>query len=230
MDKTTLPKHVGIIMDGNRRWAKQQGLSFSKGYEAGFQALRGLLKHIKRLELEYLSVYAFSTENWQREKTQVDWLMNFISRSLKKEINEINDNDIRLRFIGSRENINPGLIKQLQDAERLTEKNRSGTLAVCFNYGGQQEIVDALKSIMASGVAMEKINTELVEQNLYSSDIPPLDLIIRTSGEHRISNFMLWRAAYSELYFIDKHWPDFTADDLDGALDEYARRQRRMGT
>jgi len=227
------PQHVGIIMDGNRRWARQRGLSYAEGYKAGYRALKQLLDHVQKLGLKYLSIYAFSTENWQRPAKQVDWLMKFISQSLDKEIEEINQRGLKLAFLGNWQHLSEKLRHQLKEAEELTQNNRAGTLAVCFNYSGQQEIVDATRQIMDifdnEVLTPKAIDETSFADYLYHPEIPPVDLIIRTSGEYRLSNFMLWRAAYSELFFTEKHWPDFTAQDLDQALQEYARRQRRMG-
>jgi len=223
------PNHVGFIMDGNRRWAEQRGLSYAEGYEAGYRALKRLLDHVQKLGLKYLSVYAFSTENWGREHKQVDWLLSFISKALAQEIEEIHRRGLKLLFVGNKQQLSAKLRQQLVEAETLTTNNDVGTLAVCFNYGGQQEIVDTIKAMMADGSARGDITLEALQNHLYTPELPSLDLIIRTSGEHRLSNFMLWRAAYSELYFLDKNWPDFTADDRDQALKDYAQRQRRMG-
>ncbi len=223
------PKHVGIIMDGNRRWAAEHGVSTIDGHRAGYQALKALLPAVKRSKVEYLTVFAFSTENWSRSASEVSGLMGLLKWVMKNELHTFMEEDIRIRVIGSKQNLPAGVQELLDNAEQKTAKNKSGTLGVCFNYGGRQEITDAVRKIIQEGVAADDITEELIAKNLYAADIPPLDLIIRTSNEQRLSNFMLWRSDYAELYFIKKHWPEVTEDDFDEALAEYAKRQRRFG-
>jgi len=226
-EQKLLPKHVGIILDGNRRWAKQHGLSAQEGHKQGFEAFKKIADAGLERGIAYLSVFAFSTENWNRTKDEVSFLMSFIQIVLKKYLNDLKKKNVRFIWLGSESGLDKRLIEQLRRAEASSKDNTAGTFCLCFNYGGQQEITEAAQKVASTGVA---ITTDSLAAELYGgADVPPIDLVIRTSGEQRISNFMLWRAAYSELYFSEKLWPDFTPDDLDSALVEYAARQRRYG-
>ena len=224
-----LPKHVGIIPDGNRRWAKDNGLSSVEGHQAGVEALKRVCYAGLDQSIKTITYFAFSSENWQRTPDEVKYLMELFVSKLTNEIAEVHEKDVRFRMLGSRQGLGKRLLAAIDRAEELTAKNDGGTLAICLNYGGEQELADATASMIRAGVKPEEVTPELVAQYLYAPDLPPLDLVIRTSGEHRLSGFMLYRAAYAELYFADKHWPDFTADDLSTALDDYAKRKRRFG-
>lgn len=224
-----LPVHIGFIVDGNRRWAKKHGLPPYEGHLAGFNALKEVALEVLAKGVPYMSAYVFSTENWKRSQDEIGRIMNLLSRALKADLPLFQENDVRLRVLGSREGVDEKILKEIDEAEAATANNKSGTFAICFNYGGQLEIVDAVKKIVQSGVNPDEINAELIEGNLYAPEIPPLDMIIRTSGEKRISNFMLWRAAYSELLFMDKYWPDMKKADVADILEEYSRRHRRFG-
>ncbi len=223
------PNHLGLILDGNRRWAKREGKPALEGHRAGFSNLKIIADAAWKRGVKILSAYVFSTENWNRSQKEVDYLMELLVAVVKKEMNELDQKGIRVRFLGSREKVSQKVLDSIDEAEKLTQSNKNGTLALCFNYGGHLEMVDALKSMVNEGVLPGEITEESVAEHLYAPDLPPIDLIIRTSGEQRISNFMLWRAAYSELYFTDKYWPEFTTEDLDAALEDYASRQRRFG-
>ncbi len=223
------PKHIGIIMDGNRRWAEEHGLSAKQGHTKGQEVLRNIAEAAFTQGVRYVSVYAFSTENWRRKEEEVGHLMLLLVRGVDKYLQEFNDAGVKIIFIGQRQTLDGKVLRAIEKAEKNTENNTKGTLVVCFNYGGQQEIVDAVKKLLAKGVSSTDITPEALADHLYDPTIPPVDLVIRTSGEQRLSNFMLWRAAYSELYFVAKHWPDFTADDLRQALKNYAERGRRFG-
>ncbi|HSX27415.1 MAG TPA: polyprenyl diphosphate synthase [Patescibacteria group bacterium] len=225
-----IPQHIGIIMDGNRRWAKAHGLSAIEGHRAGYKALKALLPAVKQAGIPYFTVYAFSSENWSRAKDEVKGLMQLLKWVFTNELKSLIKEGIKIRIIGSLENIPDDIVKILRKAEKATAQNEAGTLGICFNYGGQHEIVDATKKIIADKLEPAKLTIEKFAKYLYEPDIPPIDLIIRTSGEQRLSNFMLWRAAYSELVFVHKHWPDFNETDLDNAIKEYSERQRRYGT
>lgn len=229
MAQQPVPTHLGLIMDGNRRWAQQQGKSVLEGHEAGRQALLEVAQAAARRGVKYLSVYAFSRENWQRSAEEVGYLMKLLSRVLQQDVQQLHEQNIRVRWLGSDRQLSAEIVELIRAAEQLTAANRGGTLAICLDYGGQQEIADAVASLVAEGVAAAAITPELIAGHLYAPDIPPLDLIIRTSGEQRLSNFMLWRAAYAELVFVDKLWPDFTPADLDQALAAYTQRERRFG-
>ena len=228
-EKTELPRHVGFIVDGNRRWAKQHGLPAYEGHLAGYNCLKDTLLETLHSGVKYASAYVFSTENWKRSEEEVGHLMKLFVKMLEADVSIFLDNNIRLRVIGSRDGLSDALIKVIDNAEEKTRNLTGGELLLCLNYGGHLEIADAVKKIIQSGVSAEDVTPELIAQNLYAPEVPPCDLIVRTSGEQRLSNFMLWRAAYSELMFIDKHWPDMTTDDVVAILDEYARRNRRFG-
>ena len=221
------PEHIGIIIDGNRRWACQHGKKSITGHKAGYKALSRVIKHTRNKGVSYITVYVFSSENWKRSEEEVSGLMKLVRYVFANELESFVGEDLRLRVIGSRTELPKDIVKSIEAAEASTVNNKNGTLVLCFNYGGQQEIAYAANKASQSG--KQAITTEDIEDNLYAPDIPPVDLIIRTGGEKRISNFMLWRAAYSELYFSDKYWPDFGPEDLDRALEEYSERQRRFG-
>jgi len=216
-------------MDGNRRWAKARGLPTLEGHAAGQLVLHDVTKYAVEHGVKYISAYAFSTENWNRSKAEVTYLMKQVSKALHQYIQEFLDNDIRIVIVGSREGLPKSTVKSIDDAENMTAHCKRATAAICFNYGGHQEIVDATKRIIQKGISATELTSELFAAELYQSDLPPVDLIIRTSGEKRLSNFMLWRAAYSELIFRDEPWPDFTIESLDECLLEYSQRQRRFG-
>ncbi len=224
-----IPRHVGYIVDGNRRWAKKHGLPPYEGHLAGYNALKEVALATLEAGAEYMSAYAFSTENWRRSKEEVQKLMALTLRVLKADTPEFNAHNVRLRVIGSQEGVDPKILAAIRDTEEATAHNTGGTFVVCFNYGGQLEITDAVKKIVQSGVKAEDVTEELIAENIYAPEVPPLDLLVRTSGEQRLSNFMLWRSAYAELLFLKKAWPDMTKDDVTAIMKEYARRQRRFG-
>ncbi len=227
--KSNLPRHVGIIMDGNRRWARAKGLKTFEGHLRGYENLRTLSRYIiEEKGVAYLSVFAFSTENWQRTQAEVGYLMKLLVKAFGEYLEDFKKNDGRIVVLGSRQRLSPAVLKAVERAEAETEHGSAGTLAICFNYGGQAEIVDAAQRLL-EGPPAEPLSPEAFAEYLYHPDVPPVDLLIRTSGEQRTSGFMLWRAAYAELYFSDKHWPAFTKTDVDAALTEYAARQRRFG-
>ena len=225
---TSTPKHLGLILDGNRRWAKAQGLPTLEGHRKGYENLKTIALAAYDRGVSIVSAYVFSTENWNRSQEEVTYLMKLLIWVARHEVNELHKRNVRLRVLGSRNRLSAQVLKAIDEAELKTAKNSGGTLCLCLNYGGQQEIVDGVNKLLSQKVEKE-ITADLFEQYLYAADVPSVDLIIRTSGEQRLSNFMLWRAAYSELLFVDKHWPDFNEDDLDLALKEYAGRTRRFG-
>lgn len=228
-EEHTIPKHIGYIVDGNRRWAKKHGLPAYEGHLAGYNAIQDVAKATFDAGVEFMSAYIFSTENWKRSEDEVNKLMGLVLKMLTADLPIFDKNNIKLKVLGSRERVSERILKAIDDAEARTANNTAGTLAICFNYGGQLEIADAVKKIVQSGVSAENVTTELIEQNLYAPEIPPVDLIVRTSGEQRISNFMLWRAAYSEMLFIDTMWPDMTKDNVADIINEYSKRFRRFG-
>jgi len=224
-----IPRHVGYIVDGNRRWAKKHGLPAYEGHLAGYNALKDIGIATLEAGAEYMSAYVFSTENWKRSADEVKRLMGLTLKVLRSDIGIFNQYNVKLRIIGSRTGVDPKIVREMEHAEEATAGNTGGTFALCFNYGGQQEITDAVKKVVQSGVSADEVTQELIAENLYEPDIPPIDVIVRTSGEMRLSNFMLWRAAYSEFIFLDQMWPDMTKDDVTAIIKEYSRRQRRFG-
>lgn len=224
-----IPTHIGFIVDGNRRWAREHGLPKYEGHLAGYNAIQDIARATFDAGVKYMSAYVFSTENWKRSEDEVGKLMGLVLRLVKTDLHLFQENDIRLRIIGSRENVSEKILAAIDEAEDATKENTAGTLILCFNYGGQLELADSVKAIVASGAKPEEITPELIEQHLYAPDIPPCDLIVRTSGEQRLSNFMLWRSAYSEFMFLEKNWPDMTKQDVTDILLEYKRRGRRFG-
>ncbi len=225
----TVPRHLGLILDGNRRWAREHGLSLEEGHRHGYENLRTISEVAFEQGVEYVSAYVFSTENWNRSRDEVRYLMRLLLWILKHEIDNLDEHGIRVRMLGSKLRLGKALIRAIHEAEVKTQFNTKGTLLLCLNYGGQQEIVDAMKQIVANGTPPEAITADLIDQHLYAPNIPPVDLIIRTSGEQRLSNFMLWKGAYSELMFTDTYWPDFDRDELMEMLTTYSQRARRFG-
>lgn len=223
------PVHLGIILDGNRRWARQHGLPTVEGHKKGYENLKNIAKYVFDRGVKYVSAFVFSTENWNRSAEEVDYLMKLLLWVAKNEVKELNKHNIRVQFLGEKERLNAKVLEAMQNVEELTKDNTAGTLLLCLNYGGQQEIASAVNRAFAQNPSLTQVTPELIEQNLYAPHIPPADLIIRTSGEQRISNFMLWRAAYSELYFNDRNWPAFTEKDMQEALDNFSKRHRRFG-
>ena len=230
MDYTNLkiPNHLAIILDGNGRWAKEKGMSRSKGHEEGFKNLKRLSKYILSKGIEVLSVYAFSTENFNRSTEEVDFLMNLFIRGFKKEKNFFNKENIKVVFSGRRENLRKDVLDAMDELTELTKNNTNGILNICLNYGGHFEIIDACKKIIKDDVNPEDIDEKLFNKYLYQ-DLPPIDYLIRTSGEFRVSNFMLWQMSYAEFYFSNTYFPDFNEEEFDKAIVEYTKRDRRFG-
>ena len=224
-----VPRHIGYIIDGNRRWAKENGLPSYEGHLAGYNAIKDVARATKEAGVEYISAYIFSTENWKRSEDEVKKLIGLVLKLITSDLHFFIEENVKLVVLGTRKGLDEKIVQAIEKAERETAGGTDGTVALCFNYGGQLEIVDVVKKIVQSGVGEDSITTELIEQNLYAPDVPPCDLIVRTSGEQRLSNFMLWRAAYSEFIFLEKNWPEMTKDDVLAILDEYKRRQRRFG-
>lgn len=228
-EATRIPKHIGYVVDGNRRWAKQHGIPTYEGHMAGYNAIHDVALATFDVGVKYASFYIFSTENWKRSEQEVSGLMSLVLKLLTSDIKILEENNIQLKVLGSRENVSERILKAIDGAEERTAQNTRGTIGICFNYGGQVEIADACKKIIQSGVPAQDITPELISQNIYWPEIPPVDVIVRTSGEQRISNFMLWRAAYSEFIFLKKLWPDMTKEDVTAILEEYLQRDRRIG-
>ena len=229
MTDSNIPRHVGYIIDGNRRWAKKHGIPTYEGHLAGYNAIQDIAKETFNAGVEYVSAYIFSTENWKRSESEVRKLMGLVLRLLKSDLHIFQENNIKLIVLGSPKLVDSSILEAIADAESQTANNTGGTLAICFNYGGQLEIADAVKKIVQSNIKPSDITPELIEKNLYAPEVPPMDIMVRTGGDQRISNFMLWRAAYSELLFLDKLWPDMTKSDVTDILNEYSKRHRRFG-
>jgi undecaprenyl diphosphate synthase len=224
-----VPRHVAIIMDGNGRWARQRGLPRLAGHRAGTENLRRVIQRFGDYGVQYLTLFAFSTENWSRPRSEVDGLMRILGRVIRRELGHLHENGIRLLHLGRLEGLPPRLRRQVEEAMELTRHNRRMTLAIAFNYGGRAEIVDAVRRIVAAGVRPEEVDEALVARYLYTAELPDPDLIIRTGGEMRLSNFLLWQGAYAEFYSTPVYWPDFGEEDIDQALLAYSQRQRRFG-
>ncbi|MCK9360923.1 polyprenyl diphosphate synthase [Patescibacteria group bacterium] len=222
-------RHVAMIMDGNRRWAKEQGLPSIEGHRAGYEKMKQVGEWCLARGIEVLTVYAFSTENWKRSETEVGFLMSLLEHALEKELNYFIDRKIKLRVLGRREGFSDKILSLIDKAQEATKDFDAMTFAICLNYGGRSEIVDAVKEIVAEGLEPEMIDENSIAKRLYWPHMPDPDLIIRTSGEERLSGFLLWEAAYSEFYWINKHWPALEESDIDAAFGEYASRQRRYG-
>lgn len=229
MSDIIIPKHVGFIIDGNRRWAKSHGLPPYEGHLAGYEKIKDIVIESVNSGIKYVSAYIFSTENWKRSEDEVSKLMGLVLKLLTSDLPILNENNIKLLVLGSKDGLDEKIKKAIDKAEETTANNTAGTLALCFNYGGRLEIIDSVKKIIANGAKPEEVTEELIEQNLYAPEVPAVDLIVRTSSEQRISNFMLWRAAYSEMMFIEKNWPDMQKEDVAKIIKEFSKRHRRFG-
>jgi undecaprenyl diphosphate synthase len=225
----TIPTHVAIIMDGNGRWAQARGRPRLAGHRAGTENLRDIIEASAEFGIQYLTIYAFSTENWNRPEAEVKGLMRIFRNMLDRELQNLHENGVQLRHIGKLDPIEPALQKRVKEAIELTKDNERLILNVAFNYGGRDEIIHMVKEILKADYEPEQIDQEVIQQYLYTHDAPDPDLIIRTSGELRISNFLIWQSAYSEWYFTPTLWPDFGKEDLRQALFEYSERDRRFG-
>ena len=224
-----IPRHVAIIMDGNGRWAKQRGLPRIAGHRAGTENLRNIIRASTEFGIEYLTLYAFSTENWSRPKAEVTGLMNILSDVIDREMAELNKEGARLMHIGHLDGLSKNLQDKVRHAIDLTRDNKGITIVLAFNYGGRDEIIHAFKHLLADDVKAEDVNAELISKYMFTRDIPDPDLVIRTSGEQRTSNFLTWQTVYSEWCFPKVYWPDFNKEELRKALLDYADRDRRFG-
>lgn len=227
--KDTGLKHIAIIMDGNRRWAKEKNLPSAMGHKKGVDALKAALKACHKFGVKYLTVYAFSTENWNRKPEEVAFLMDLLANTIKNELNELHENGVVINFIGDLTRLNPKLQKILYDAMEYTKNNTGVRLQIAFNYGARAEIASAVKKIVEKGYKSNEITEELISKELYTADIPDPDLLIRTGGEMRVSNYLLWQIAYSEILVMKEYWPEFDENLLAGAIFEFGHRQRRYG-
>lgn len=230
IDPRRIPAHVACVMDGNGRWAQRRGLPRTDGHAAGEEALFDAVEGALELGLDWLTVYAFSTENWRRPRDEVRFLMNFNESILLRRRDELHERGVRMRFIGRRDwRVPKRLLRRMDEAVELTAGNRGMTFTMAFNYGGRAELVDAVRAIVDEGIPASKVDEKVIARHLYAPDMPDPDLMVRTSGEHRTSNYLLWQLAYSELVFTDVLWPDFRREHLFEAVREFQRRERRFG-
>ena len=233
IDKDKLPRHIAIIMDGNGRWAKKRGLARSAGHYAGSERFRSAAKYLQKLGVEHFTVYAFSTENWKRPKEEVDGIFSLLEKYLYEAINDLRENNIVLSFWGDLSPLSPKLVELIEETNELSKRNNGMHVNICLNYGGRAELTRAVRSIAedcASGMLeVDDINEQVIESRLYSKNTPPPDLLIRPGGETRISNFLLWQLAYSEMVFTDTLWPDLTDDKLEEIIISFQQRNRRFG-
>jgi undecaprenyl diphosphate synthase len=226
---SAIPRHIAIVMDGNRRWARQRHLPAIAGHRAGVETIRKTLRAARERGVEYLTLYSFSTENWSRDPEEVTGLMGLLEETIRRETDSLVRDDVRLEVIGRLHELSPGLQKSIAGAVEATSKCAHGVMTLAFNYGGRAEIVDAVRRVVADGVAPDAVDEAAIASRLYAPDHPDPDLLIRTGGELRVSNFLLWEVAYAEMWATPVLWPDFSVKDLDDALGSYAKRERRFG-
>ncbi len=224
-----LPRHLAIIMDGNGRWAEQRGLSRLDGHRAGAKNVRAIIKYLHDKKIPYVTLYAFSTENWRRPEDEVNGLFHILEEMIFKESQELHKEGVRIHHIGSMKGLSPKLQKSITESLELTKNNTRMNLGVALNYGGRAEILGAIRKIITQGLSPEKLNETTFRKYLYAADFPDVDMVIRTGGEMRISNLMIWQTAYSEYYFTPVLWPDFNKEELEKALQAYSKRERRFG-
>ncbi|MFO7814844.1 MAG: polyprenyl diphosphate synthase [Halanaerobiales bacterium] len=224
------PSHIAIIMDGNGRWAESNNMPRNYGHKKGVETLKDIVKAFIEFEIPSLTVYAFSTENWKRPPKEVKYLMALFGRTIDNEADQLDQKGVRINIIGRRNNLDDELVKKIEWIEKLTKNNEKLELNIAFNYGGRAEIIDAVKSVMGnSNIDLEALDQELISENLYNPNISNIEFIIRTGGDQRISNFLLWESAYAELYFTDTYWPEFDKKDLKKALVNFSNRDRKFG-
>jgi undecaprenyl diphosphate synthase len=224
-----IPRHVAFILDGNGRWAEQRSLPRLEGHRAGVNNIRPILKFLNNHGVRYVTLYAFSTENWNRPQEEVNGIFHLLESVMSKEARELHKNGVRILHIGRMDGLSPKLQKSINRAQKLTSSNTGLTLVFAFNYGGRAEILDAVRKFVASGTPVDTLDEKAFAKYLYTADLPDVDLVIRTGGEIRTSNFLIWQAAYSEYYFTSVFWPDFNEAELEKALLNYSQRQRRFG-
>ncbi len=229
MEKESNIKHIAIIMDGNRRWAKEHNMPSAAGHKRGVTSLRNVVRACDEFGVKYLTVYAFSTENWKRTKEEVDFLMDLVAVTLKNELDDMDKEGVKISFIGDSSKLSDKLQKITSNAQEKTKNNTGVNLQIALNYGSRDEIIHAVKSIVDAGIKSEDINEQVISEHLYTSGIPNPDILIRTGGEKRISNYLLWQIAYSEVIVVDEYWPEFDKCSLAKCIEEFSRRQRRYG-
>jgi len=226
---SAIPRHIAIVMDGNRRWARQRHLPAIAGHRAGVETIRKTLRAARERGVEYLTLYSFSTENWSRDEEEVRGLMALLEETIRRETDSLVRDDVRLEVIGRLHELAPGLQQSIAGAVEATAKCSRGVMTLAFNYGGRAEIVDAVRRVVGDGLAPDAVDEAAIASRLYAPDHPDPDLLIRTGGELRVSNFLLWQVAYAEMWATPVLWPDFAVSDLDDALVSYAKRERRFG-
>jgi len=226
---SAIPRHIAIVMDGNRRWARQRRLPAIAGHRAGVETIRKTLRAARERGVEYLTLYSFSTENWSRDPEEVTGLMGLLEETIRRETDSLVRDDVRLKVIGRLHELSPGLQRSIAGAVEATAKCARGVMTLAFNYGGRAEIIDAVRRIVGDGLAPDAVDEAAIASRLYAPDHPDPDLLIRTGGELRVSNFLLWEVAYAEMWATPVLWPDFSVGDLDDALGSYAKRERRFG-
>ena len=233
MDKDNLPKHIAIIMDGNRRWSKQKGLPIKLGHKQGAKTLENIVRYANKIGIKYITVYAFSTENWKRTEEEVSALMALLQSYLDDYSKRADSENIKVNVIGSREGLSSKMANSIEKCMERTKNNTGITFNIALNYGGRDEIINAVKNIAKkvkeNDIQIQDIDERIISDNLYTKNQPDPDLLIRTSGELRLSNFLPWQTTYSELLFVEKSWPDFTEEDIDNAIIEYQKRTRKFG-
>ncbi|QUH26317.1 isoprenyl transferase [Serpentinicella alkaliphila] len=229
LDLEKIPRHISIIMDGNGRWAKAKKMPRALGHRAGVESLKNIVQTAGDIGIEYLSLFAFSTENWSRPEQEVSALMMLLKEFLRKEAMRLHKSNVKIMTIGNIEKFPEDIVNEINEVKELTKHNSKLHLIIALNYGGRDELIRAIKKIMSENNSSDDINEELIQSHLDTKDIPDPDLLIRTSGEYRISNFMLWQTAYTEFWFTDTYWPDFTGQDLISAIEDYQKRDRRYG-
>lgn len=222
-------KHIAIIMDGNRRWAKEHNLPSAAGHKKGVDSLRNIVRACDSLGIKYLTVYAFSTENWKRKKEEVDFLMDLVAVTLKNELDDMHKEGVKISFIGNIYGLSEKLQNVIKNASDKTKNNDGVNLQIALNYGARDEITNAVKNILKEGLCADEITPEVISAHLYTSNIPDPDILIRTGGEKRVSNYLLWQIAYCEVIVVDEYWPQFDKKCLEGCIDEFNKRQRRYG-
>lgn len=228
-DNLNVPTHIGFILDGNRRWAKKHGLPTYEGHLAGYNVLKDVIAATADAGVAYISFYSFSTQNWNRAEDEVNGIMSLVRRLFRSDVKQLVKDGYKVVVMGSRDRLPADISDMIDRTEEVSKNGTRATLAMCFNYGGQEEIVRAAGRLIDKGITSSEVTLESFTEALDHPDIPPCDLIVRTSGEQRLSDFMLWRSAYSEFLFLDKLWPEMTKDDVTAILEEYSNRQRRFG-
>ena len=225
----TVPRHIAIVMDGNRRWARGRHLPVIAGHRQGVETIRRTVRAARDRGVEFVTLYSFSTENWKRDPDEVGGLMKLLEETIRRETPTLVQDGVRLRIIGRLQELSDGVRRAIDDAARATDAGKNGTMTIAFNYGGRAEIVDAVKRLVQDAVPVEDVDEAAIASRLYAPEHPDPDLLIRTGGELRVSNFLLWEVAYAEMWATEVLWPDFSVSDLDLALDSYAKRERRFG-